>query len=95
MTTESQNNSIINVLSPYFPEKIGIFGSFSRDENRPDSDLDILVKFKKSISLLKLVQIEQDLSDILHIKVDLVTEGALKNERLKEYIFKDLQVIYS
>jgi uncharacterized protein len=94
MTTQDQNSSIIKALSPYFPEKIGIFGSFARNENRADSDLDILIKLSKPISLLTLVKIEQELSDLLKVKVDLVTEGALKNERLKSYISRDLKMIY-
>jgi predicted nucleotidyltransferase len=40
-----------------------------------------------------LVQIHQELLDLLGIKVDVVTEGALKNETLKKYIYQDLQVI--
>jgi len=58
------------------------------------SDLDILIKFNDRISLLKLVQIEQELSDKLGIEIDLVTENSLKNARLKAYIEQDLITIY-
>jgi uncharacterized protein len=94
MTTLEQNEKIIACLKPYQPQRIGIFGSFSRNENRADSDLDILVKFSIPVSLLKFIKIENDLSDVLQLKVDLVSEGALKNERLKQYIFNDLKIIY-
>ncbi len=46
------NINIINYLRPYDPERIGIFGSFARKEETPDSDIDILVKFKETLSLL-------------------------------------------
>jgi len=85
---------IISSLLGYNPEMIGIFGSFARNENTENSDIDILVRFKKSISLLQLISIENSLSNKLGIKVDLVTEGALKNRRLKNQIKKDLKVIY-
>jgi len=82
------------MLKPYRPERVRIFGSFARGENGKNSDLDILIKFQDSIGLLELVQIEQELSDKLGIKVDLVTEGSLKNPRLKKYIEQDLITIY-
>ncbi|NUQ23518.1 MAG: nucleotidyltransferase family protein [Saprospiraceae bacterium] len=75
-------------------ERIGIFGSFARGENNADSDLDILIQLKERISLLKLVQIEQELSDKLGIPIDLVTENSLKNPRLKRAVERDLIRIY-
>ncbi|MEY4135843.1 MAG: hypothetical protein RL386_2193 [Bacteroidota bacterium] len=85
---------LIKFLLPYHPARIGVFGSFARGENKKGSDLDILIKFKDRISLLKLVQIEQELSDKLGIPIDLVTENSLKNPRLKKSIDKDLITIY-
>ncbi len=94
MESNEINASIINYLRPYSPERIGIFGSFARREETSKSDIDILVKFGITISLLDLVRIHRELSDILGREVDLVTESSLKNERLKKHIFKDLKVIY-
>ena len=83
-------NIILSHLKGYDPVKIGIFGSFARGENRKESDLDILVEFKKSPTLLTLIKLENDLTEILGIKVDLVTTGSLKNKRIKRSIKKDL-----
>jgi uncharacterized protein len=88
------NSTIINYLSKYKPERIGIFGSFARLEENADSDIDILVKFKETISLLDLVHITRELSAILGKKVDLVTEQALKNKRIRKSIYNDLQIIF-
>ena len=88
------DSSIINYLRPFGPERIGIFGSYAREEHTPESDIDILVKFKETLSLLELAKIHRELSQLLGKKVDLVTEPSLKNERLKKYIFNDLQIIY-
>lgn len=85
---------ILASLKRFNPEIIGLFGSYSRNENKEGSDLDILVRFKDSISMFQLIRIENDLSEKLGIKVDLVTEGAIKNSRLKSRIEKDLQIIY-
>ena len=77
-------------LKDYDPVKVGIFGSFARGENKKGSDIDVLVEFKESPSLLTLIRLENDLSEILGIKVDLVTTGAIKNKRIKKSIKKDL-----
>ncbi len=81
-------------LLPYHPMRIGVFGSFARGDNDADSDLNILIRFKDRISLLHLVEIEQELSDKLGVPIDLVTENSLKNPRLKAYIERDLINIY-
>jgi uncharacterized protein len=91
---QNLDNIIISTLKEFNPEKIGIFGSFARNENTPGSDLDILVKFKDGITLLQLIKLENSLSEKLNVKVDLVTEGAITNKKLKEYILKDLRIIY-
>lgn len=93
MTTTIQNQQILNYLKPYQPERVGIFGSWARGENGPKSDLDILIKLSKPVSLLTFTRMERELSETLNIKVDLVSENALQNERLKQYILKDLQEI--
>ncbi len=54
------NITIINYLRPYGPERIGIFGSFARKEETSDSDIDILVKFKETVSLLDLAKIHRE-----------------------------------
>ncbi len=88
------SNTILSYLINYNPEMIGLFGSYSRNENKKGSDIDVLVKFKETLSLLQLIRIENELSKKLGIKVDLVTEGALKNTRIKLSIEKDLKIIY-
>ncbi len=57
---------------------LGLFGSRLRNDARPDSDLDVLVSFQRPTSLLRLVELEQYLSDLLGLKVDLVLRDALK-----------------
>ena len=83
-------NIILSRLKEFNPIKVGIFGSFARGDNKKDSDIDILVEFKESPSLLTLIKLENDLSEILGVKVDLVTTGAVKNKRIKKSIKKDL-----
>ena len=83
-------NIILSHLKGFDPIKVGIFGSFARGDNKKGSDIDILVEFKEAPSLLTLIKLENDLSEILGVKVDLVTTGAVKNKRIKKSIKKDL-----
>ncbi|MDF2956308.1 MAG: putative nucleotidyltransferase [Candidatus Alkanophagales archaeon MCA70_species_2] len=64
----------------YGIKEIGIFGSYVRGEAKEDTDLDILVEFKPDakISLLEFVELENYLSDLLGVKVDLVEKSALR-----------------
>jgi predicted nucleotidyltransferase len=95
MIQKKLQSRLVSILLPYGPRRIGIFGSYARGENRDDSDLDILISFNRKIGLLKLVQIQQELSDKLGKDVDLVTENSLKNPRLKKYIYRDLITIFN
>ena len=94
MSQQEINKIIVDYLMPYEPMKIGLFGSRVRGDNRADSDLDILIDIKKRISLFTFVKIEDELSNKLGVKVDLVTEGSIKNEKLKKYIAQDLKIIF-
>ena len=71
----------------------GIFGSRARGEERADSDVDLLVTFKRQKGLLELIGLERDLSHELNLKVDLVTEGAIL-PMIKSEVLKDLQPLY-
>jgi predicted nucleotidyltransferase len=94
MLDPEKNKVIIDYLQAFNPVKIGIFGSYARNESRPDSDLDILINLNTAISLFQLVRIERELSELLGVKVDLVSEGAIKNQKLRNYIEADLQIIF-
>lgn len=62
----------------YGVESLAIFGSFVRGEQGDDSDLDILVTFHTTPGLLKFIALENYLSDLLGVKVDLVMKESLK-----------------
>ncbi len=78
-------------LKKKYPIKyMGIFGSYIRGgEQSPSSDLDILVEFNGSITLLGYARLENELSDKLGIKVDLVSKTALK-PRIGKHILSEV-----
>ncbi len=55
-----------------------LFGSRVRNEARPDSDLDVLVTYDETPTLFRFIALENYLTDLLGVKVDLVMRSALK-----------------
>ena len=94
MLTKEIQQAIISQISPYKPKSIGVFGSYSRDEQSESSDLDLLVDFKNGINLLDLIGLEQQLTELLGVKVDLITEASL-HPSLKPYIYSDLKLLFN
>ncbi len=76
----------ISILRQHLPEirekysvsYLGVFGSYVRGEQTSESDLDVLVEFHETPGLLKYIELEYYLSDLLGVKVDLVTRTGLK-----------------
>ena len=69
--------------------KLWIVGSRARGDNRPDSDLDLMVGFeRRGISLIGFCRLERVLSEALGLKVDLVEEGAM-NPRVSDSTARD------
>ena len=81
------------VQQKYHVRQLGIFGSFVRSEQTDTSDVDVLVEFDPNarFGLLTFCQLENDLSELLQRKVDLVMKDGLK-PRLGERILQE--VIY-
>lgn len=62
----------------YGIESLAVFGSYLHGNQRPDSDLDLLVAFARQPSLFRFVRLENELSDLTGIHVDLVHREALR-----------------
>ena len=86
-------HKVIQIAQDNDVSYVALYGSYSRGEQTKDSDLDLLVSFDKKKGLLDLISIEQKLSELLNIKVDVVTKEGL-NKHIKPYIQDDLKIIY-
>ena len=88
---------IQNILASSKPElrkrykvrELGIFGSYSRGEQKKTSDVDILVRFSPNASLFDFVGLGNYLEERLKMKVDVVSERGIRPE-LKSSIVKDV-----
>jgi predicted nucleotidyltransferase len=76
----------------YKVKNIGIFGSYVRGEHRAKSDLDVLVEYDNPVSLLQIVALENHLTALLGVKVDLVPRRNIRKE-LKESILKEMVLV--
>jgi len=84
MLTLDQIKQILTQKKPILAKagikEIGLFGSFVRGEQQPDSDLDILIDVERpaTMDLLTLITLEQELSEDLGVAVDLVLKSMLR-----------------
>ena len=75
----------------FFITEIGLFGSYVRDEQKQKSDIDILIEYdhKIGISLFEIVRLQNYLSDLFGVKVDLALKGNLK-PTIGSYILREV-----
>lgn len=76
----------------YGAHDLRVFGSYTRGTQCSKSDIDILVRLERPISLLKLVNMENFLSERLGVKVDLIPEEDVRPE-LKEKILRQAVIL--
>jgi predicted nucleotidyltransferase len=96
MTTTNlsfDTNRLIEICRKNDVAMIGVFGSVARGEATAQSDIDLLVRFSKSKSLLTLVALERQISTAIGRKVDLLTEAAI-SPYIRDRVKRELQVIY-
>ncbi|MBQ8702011.1 MAG: nucleotidyltransferase domain-containing protein [Prevotella sp.] len=95
MSTQLMQKTIADYFKTQPVLKAWLFGSYSRDEQRPWSDVDILVQYDRShpIGLLKIAGMKVELEDLLNREVDLVEDGMLRPWAV-ESVNKDKRLIY-
>lgn len=81
------------ILRAHGVKRASIFGSVSRGEDRPESDIDILVRLGRPMGLFAYMGLIRKMEESLGRKVDLVTENSL-NQFIKPYVLPELKTIY-
>ena len=92
MITASQKKVIKRILKNYHALNAGVFGSYARGNQKPGSDLDLIVEFNQPMNLLDLIGLEQELTDALGIKVDLLTYESI-HEAIRPYVEKEVKYL--
>lgn len=79
MTQDVARNrhAILEAAARHGARNVRVFGSVARGDDRPGSDIDLLVEMGRDRSLLDLVALEQELEALLRRRVDVLTEESL------------------
>ena len=82
MKTLKEIKHILNKHKPelfkkYPLKNIAVFGSYSRNEQKPVSDVDIMVEFTRPVGI-RFIDLAEELEQLLGIKVDLVSRNGIK-----------------
>ena len=85
------------IIKTYFADKpvskVMVFGSYSRNEQNENSDIDIIINTKNAVGLFVLAKFKQELSALLGIPVDISTEKGISSY-VMPYIKNDIEIIY-
>ena len=82
----------IENLKKYKVNSIALFGSYVRNEQKDDSDIDFLVEFGEGITLFGIIELEDSLSEMLRKKVNIVSRRGL-SKYIGPYILKEAETI--
>jgi uncharacterized protein len=72
-----RRDEILRVAVRHGAGNVRVFGSRARGESRPDSDVDVLITAGERTGLLQIIVIQQDLEDLLNLRVHVVTDDAI------------------
>jgi predicted nucleotidyltransferase len=75
---ESRREQVMAIAARHHASRVRLFGSAARGEDRPDSDIDLLVDFDQESSLFDLMRMSRELEELLGRTVDVVSAGGLK-----------------
>jgi predicted nucleotidyltransferase len=75
----ARREQVIAVAARHHGNRVRLFGSVARGDDRPDSDIDLLVDFDPDSSLFDLMRMTRELEELLGHPVDVVSAGGLKD----------------
>jgi len=76
-TLRAKRKEIIALADRHNAEQVRVFGSVARGDANAESDVDLLVHFRSGASLLDLIGLQQDTSDLIHRHVDIVSDDVI------------------
>ncbi|MCY3998927.1 MAG: nucleotidyltransferase domain-containing protein [Flavobacteriaceae bacterium] len=93
MLTKKQQEIIIEKFKPLNPTRIGVFGSYARNEENKRSDIDLLYSTTSDVSFYDRMRLKFELTKLLEKKIDLGPFDAIKDS-VKDSILKDAVTFY-
>ncbi len=89
---KSRREEILKIAAKHGARNVRVFGSVARGEADSQSDIDLLVEFKRGTTLLGHAALVQELEDLLGVKVDVVSERGLR-DRVRERVLREAVAI--
>jgi predicted nucleotidyltransferase len=83
-----QREAILRVAAVHGATQVRLIGSVARGEERPDSDVDLLVTWQAETSLLDQAALKLELESLLGRKVDIASDGWVKPS-IRESVYRD------
>lgn len=87
------SNALVMLCREHGVRRLRIFGSAAKGEERPDSDVDLIVEFGRPTGLVEFVRLERLLSELFGRPVDLVTEPGL-DPYIRDSVLSSASVLY-
>lgn len=81
-----------NLLKKHKVRQIGLFGSYVRNEQTEDSDIDLLVELEDGTTLFDIIELEEMLTGLFGKKVSIVSKNGL-SKYIGPYILREAEII--
>jgi len=96
ITIENYQQKIINICQKYHVKSLSIFGSALTEHFNESSDVDFLIELEgASDGIKRYMNVKFELEELFARPVDLVMPKAIKNSRIKKYIFSNIKTVYA
>jgi predicted nucleotidyltransferase len=90
---EKYKQLILPVLKWYFIKRAAIFGSTAKGNMNADSDVDLLIEAEQGFTLFKMLKLEEEISELVRRKVDIVEYSALKSSIKTEVLSSAITIL--
>ena len=90
---EKYKQLVLPVLKRYFIKRAAIFGSMAKGSMNADSDVDLLIEPEEGFTIFKMLKLEEEISELIKRKVDLVEYSALKPSIKKEVLVSAITIL--
>ena len=92
-------DDVVNICNKYHVKELSVFGSAIRDDFKEDSDVDFLVSYDSDyflkISLIDMIDLQDEFSELLKRDVDIVQKEGLINPLRRKIILSTSEVVYA
>jgi uncharacterized protein len=76
---QASREQVLAVAARHHGNRVWLFGSVARGDDRRDSDIDLLVEFDRGSSLFDVMRMTKELEELLGHPVDVVSTGGLRD----------------